>query len=72
MVIIFKPKLRIENLRLKYELTMRELELLSGISKSVIGDIAIGVKTKLTKKQTDGFCKAFGCSPIDLYTKEDE
>lgn len=55
-----------------HKLTMRGLADLSGVSKTAIGDIATGVKTTLTKKQTDGFCKAFGCDPIDLYKKEDE
>jgi transcriptional regulator with XRE-family HTH domain len=71
-VIIFYQKLRIESLRKKHKLTIRGLAELSGVSKSVIGDIAIGVKTKLSRKQEDGFCRAFGCDTINLYTKEDE
>lgn len=56
---------------MQHKLSFRELEKLSGISKSVINDIAIGIKTKLTIKQEDGFCNAFKCKKSDLYEKDD-
>jgi len=59
-------------LRIQRKLTIRGLAELSGVSKTVIGDIAIGIKNKLSKKQEQGFCKAFGCNLVDLYEKEDE
>jgi DNA-binding Xre family transcriptional regulator len=65
-------KLKIESLRIKHKLTVRGLAELSGVSKTAIGDIAIGVKTSINKKQELGFCKAFKCNPEDLYYKDDD
>lgn len=71
-MVTFSKTLKVKDLIIEYGLTIRALADLSGISKSTIGEIALGTKRKLSKGQIRGLCKAFNCKEDELYEYTDD
>lgn len=69
-MIAFGKILIVKALIKEHGFTIRGLAGLSGVSKTVIGDINTGVIIKINKVQEEGFCRAFKCDVCDLYKYE--
>jgi len=62
--------LKVEFWRQERKWTLRELAAISGVSRSVLGDIKLGTKLTLTHDQEIKLSKAFDISISDLYEEE--
>jgi len=62
--------IRVKQLRKQKGWSQLRLAEIAGVSKTAIGDIETGVKTRLTKKQRIGISKALGVTIEELLLLE--
>lgn len=72
MVAVNMAYLRVEKLRQERGWTLVELAKKSGVSKSVLSEIRIGIKTTLNSKQEKGLSQAFEILSKELYCEKGE